>query len=344
MASQQLGPYNSSAHSIPERLIFGRSVAMQEVRKSVQGVAAASVPVLITGEPGTGKEVIARQIHGHSPLCSSPFVKFCRIHPTGEPMSEGWDTAFPLWGLTRPANHSHGTLFIDAVSELPPPQQANLLELFRDGLLGHASPELNQSQNVRLICASSKNLGVEVQSGNFRLDLFYRINVVTITLPSLRNRKEDIPELAEYFLESLCRKRDCSCAPFPSELVQRFCSHDWPGNIRELESCIKVYMDNDGDAGVAEAFISKEWRAAGREELKEHRASAIPLKAFKRTLVEQAERELILRVLRENHWNRKETAKVLQVSYQTLLHKLKQVGLSKKRQPRSNSMDQAVQE
>jgi two-component system, NtrC family, response regulator AtoC len=330
--------------SIPERVIFGRSSAMQEVRESVRCAASASVPVLILGEPGTGKEVIAREIHRLSPFRSAPFVAFCGTDDLGKQVSQGQDGALAPWMPSLPPDNSGCTLFIDGVNELASTLQAKLLELFHDGSVSHTNRELNQPQNVRVICASSRDLEAEVKSGNFRLDLFYRINVVTISLPSLRNRKEDIPDLAEFFFDSLCRQRNSTCSRLPSQLVQRFCAHDWPGNIRELENCMKSYVDTNGEADVTEAFISKALRPAGRGKSPDHSTNPIPLKAYKKRLIEQAEKELILRVLHQHQWNRKETAKVLQVSYQTLLHKLKQVGLSRKRQPRSNAVDQPVQE
>lgn len=344
MASQYSELDNHTVGSIPERVIFGRSSAMQEVRESVAGVAGAWVPVLLLGEPGTGKEVIAREIHRRSPLSAAPFVKFCGTDPIAEHLTEGWGTALRPWTASRRTDNSGCTLFIDAVSELALPLQAKLLEFFHDGSPSHANREFAQQQDMRVICASNRNLEAEVKSGTFRLDLLYRINVVTITMPTLSNRKEDIPELAEYFFESLRRKRNCNCPRLPSELVERFCQHDWPGNIRELEDCLRTYVDTNGNTEVIDAFISKEFGPTPQSKENAQPSNAIPLKAFKRRLVEQAERDLILRVLHQQQWNRKETAKVLQVSYQTLLHKLKQVGLSRKRRPQSKLADEQVQE
>lgn len=317
---------------------------MQEVGESVKGVASACVPVLLLGEPGTGKEVIAREIHRLSPLCSAPFMKFSAAEPASGPLSDRADGALVPGSFCPSAGNPGGTLFIEAVGELSSPLQAKLLELFHDGSLSGIDREFNQPQGVRVICASGKNLEEEVRSGIFRLDLFYRINVVTISLPSLRRRREDIPELAEYLFESWRRQSHSSCPRLPSELLQRFCDHDWPGNIRELDGCVRTYVDTNGDAELTEAFLYKKGQPLDRDEAIEHREKPIPLKTFKKRLVEQAERDLILRVLRQQQWNRKETAKVLQVSYQTLLHKLQQVGLSRKRQPQPTVVDQQVQE
>lgn len=335
---------NSPTDSIPERVIFGRSRAMRDVRESVKGVASACVPVLLLGEPGTGKEVIAREIHRLSPWCSAPFMKFSVAEPMTGPLSGGAEGAFVIGSFGHSAGNPRGTLFIEAVGELSPPLQAKLLELFHDGSLSDIHREFDQPQGVRVICASGKDLEEDVRSGIFRLDLFYRINVVTISLPSLRQRREDIPELAEYLFESWRRQRNGSCPRIPSELLHMFCGHDWPGNIRELDGCVRTYVDTNGNAELTEAFLFNKGPGVDRGESIEHREKPIPLKTFKKRLVEQAERDLILRVLRQQQWNRKETAKVLQVSYQTLLHKLQQVGLSRKRQPQPSVVDQQVQE
>jgi DNA-binding NtrC family response regulator len=345
MASEYFGPYNSTIRLIPERLIFGRSTAMQEVRKSVQGVADTSVPVLLTGEPGTGKEVIGREIHRLSPWRKGPFVRFSSGDPI-EVLSNGGSQrngALLPRGASSSSSDSGWTLFIKEVSELAAALQAKLLELFQDGSVktGHKSPP---AKSVRVICSSSANLEDRIASGDFRLGLFYCINVVTISVPPLRDRKEDVPDLVQYFFELSCGERACSCPRVPHDLLQLFCRHDWPGNIRELENCVRIFVNTDGNRAVVEAFLSKRWKPDAQSRANIYTGNPIPLKTFKRQLVEQAEKDLILRVLHQQRWNRKEAAKVLQVSYQTLLHKLKRVGLSRKSRTRSEILDEPVQE
>jgi DNA-binding NtrC family response regulator len=339
---------NRDPNFVPERLIFGRSITMQEVRKSVLDVADASVPVLLVGEPGTGKEVIGRKIHRLSPWCSDPFMEFPSSDPVKAQSKAGSgqrSAQFPWESSSLSDNRCNRcTLFIREVSDLSAPLQAKLLEVFQDRSPAQTDSPARPPENVRVICSSTSNLEEQVASGSFRLDLFYRINVVTISVPALRDRKEDLPDLVEYFFESSCRERNSSCPRLPGDLLQLFSRHDWPGNIRELENCVRIFVNTDGNAALAEAFISKRRKSAGHGKLDAPLEGPIPLKTFTRQLVEQAERDLILRVLHQQRWNRKETAKVLQVSYQTLLHKLKQVGLSRKRRVNSEIVDQQVQE
>lgn len=310
----------SAPNAIPERLIFGRSRAMEDVRQSVAGVAGASVPVLILGQPGTGKEAVSREIHRLSPWQCSPFIKISAAEKGATTEIE--NVLRSLGGQVDAPANTTCTLFIDHVNQLESPLQAKLLEFFHDGLSSQLSAKPVPHQNARVICASSINLEDDVAAGRFRMDLFYRINVVTINLPRLRDRKEDIPDLAEFFFESSCRNRGRSCPRLTMSLLQLFYEHDWPGNIRGLQDCVAAYVDADGNASAAEALISKS-NPNGQNKMLARRITRMPLKVYTRQLVEQAEKDLILRVLREQRWNRKETAKVLQVSYQTLLHKLK---------------------
>lgn len=330
---------------IPDRLIFGRSSAMQEVRQSVHGVAGASVPVLLTGEPGTGKEVIGREIHRLSPWRAGQFVRFSSADPI-DALSKGrtQHSALLHEGTPSSINDSGWTLFIREVGELGSLLQANLLGVFQEGSLTRGNDGSPQPGSIRVICSSSVNLEDKVASGVFRLDLFYRINVVTISLPPLRDRKEDVPNLVDYFFELLCREKDCACPRISGDLLRMFCRHDWPGNILELENCVRIYVTTGGNAAIAEAFLYKGWKPGAQDKATTPIENAIPLKTFKRQLIEQAERDLILRVLQQQRWNRKETAKVLQVSYQTLLHKLKQVGLGRKRRTPPEFVDRSMQE
>jgi DNA-binding NtrC family response regulator len=344
MTSQQLAPHSSSTESIPERLVFGHSAVMQEVRKSVHGVAGASVPVLITGKVGTGKEVIGREIHRLSPWRAAQFVQFSsasQIDAFSKGRS-GQPYALLPADIASSIYDSRWTLFIREVGELGLLLQASLLELFQDRSVTTGSDGSLQPGGVRVICSSSVNLEDKVASGNFRLDLFYRINVVVISLPPLRDRKEDVPDLVEYFLEQFCREKNCTCPRVSGDLLRMFCRHDWPGNISELQNCIRIYVTTGGNAALAEAFLSK--APIAQDNPTTPLGTPIPLKTFKRQLIEQAERDLILQVLQQQRWNRKEAAKVLQVSYQTLLHKLRHVGLGRKTRPRSDVADQPVQE
>ena len=349
MHNDYLDASNLAEDLIPERVLFGRSKAMQEIQQAVQSVSDASVPVLLQGEAGTGKEVIGREIHRRSPCQSGPFVKVL-----GAEMREGisanrapgqGEALFPL-RLTLPNSSqsvSAGTLFIDEVSHLGPDVQAQLLEFFQEDSTGRVNAGISGLIHPRVICATQRNLEHEVAVGNFRLDLFYRVNVVSIQLPRLRDRKEDIPELMDYFFEASCRQQNRRCPRIAADFLQRLCEYEWPGNIRELENCVKSYVNLDGGTAAVEGLLSKQPKAE-RNKITGRRTTPVSLRVYTRKVVQEAERDMILQVLGEQRWNRREAARVLQVSYQTLLHKLKQTGLDKKRRPATASVTDQMPE
>lgn len=345
MHNDYLNASQPTEELIPDRILFGRSRAMEEVRQAVQSVSDAPVPILLQGERGTGKEVIGREIHRRSSWQSGMFVKVSGAEmPRGISRNQAAGSGEALSGLWKNfRSGSAGTLFIDEVSELRPDVQAKLLEFFQEGSLDPENGGTNDPIHPRVICATQRNLEEEVAAGNFRLDLFYRINVVSVQLPRLCDRKEDIPELAGYFFEVSCRKQNRRCPGISADLLQRFCEYEWPGNIRELENCVSTYVNLDGNGKTAEALLSKRAKPA-RSRISDRRPNPMPLRAYTRKLVLEAERDMILKVLSEQRWNRRETARVLQVSYQTLLHKLKQNGLDKKRRPATGSVTVQVPE
>lgn len=346
MQSSAFGIRKLVEDSIPERLIFGRSAAMQGIREVIERVADVSVPVLLQGERGTGKELIGREIHHRSRWREGPFVRVAsrELRATSShkqtKSAERENIALP-WRTTRiPAEGSAGTLFFDEVSELNPALQATLLGLFRNDHSDRSSDEANCHTGSRIICATKRNLENEVAAGNFRSDLFYRINIVTIQLPKLRDRREDIPELVEYFFEVHCRRQNRYCQPVPVDVLRLFCEYQWPGNIRELENCIRRYVNTNGELAAIRLPGSS---SRTRTQVPDAKCSdPIPLKTYRRQVVEQAEKDMILRVLGEQRWNRKEAARVLQVSYNTLLQKLKQTGLDKKTKPATTNASKQI--
>ncbi|MHB8617587.1 MAG: sigma 54-interacting transcriptional regulator [Candidatus Acidiferrales bacterium] len=348
MHNDYLNASQPTGELIPDRILFGRSRAMEEVRQAVQSVSDAPVPILLQGEKGTGKEVIGREIHRRSSWQSGLFVKVSGAEmPRSISRNQATGSGEALSSLWKNPNSSQsgsaGTLFIDEVSELRPDVQAKLLEFFQEGSLDPENGGTNDPIHPRVICATQRNLEEEVAASNFRLDLFYRINVITVQLPRLRDRKEDIPELADYFFDVSCRKQNRRCPGISTDLLERFCEYEWPGNIRELENCVSTYVNLDGNGKATEALLAKRAKPA-RNRIADRRPNPVPLRAYTRKLVLEAERDMILKVLSEQRWNRRETARVLQVSYQTLLHKLKQNGLDKKRRPATGSVTVQVPE
>lgn len=320
--------------SIPEEMIFGRSQAMQLVRRTVERVAQASVPLLIHGESGTGKEVIAHEVHRRSPWSSGPFVKVsCPAIPGTLLESElfGYEKgAFTGAWNSKPGRVElahKGTLFLDEIAEMDPSLQAKLLQLLQDGQFSRIGGQGDCQVDVRIICATNRQLEVEVAGGSFRQDLFYRINVVNIRLPSLRERCDDIPDLAHYFLSVYNNQHSRQVRAFSPELLQIMCRYDWPGNIRELENQVRRYVIMDSEDVILRELMSER---PSHPRLEAFDKGFLPLKVYTKRIVQEIERDLIFKVLNENHWNRKKAARVLQISYRALLYKIKKAGLPSK--------------
>src|SRR6201982_3731842 len=210
----------------PEAVVFGRSDTMQAVRERLDKVAGANVPVLITGESGTGKDIIARMIHGRSPWRGGPFVKVnCPAIPGTLLESElfGYEKgAFTGAYGTKPGRVElahRGTLFLDEISELDLGLQSKLLQLLQDGQFCRIGAQEDKKVEVRIVCATNRQLEQEVDNGTFRQDLFYRINVVNLALPPLRERRGDIEDLVSFFLDYYNRKYNCRAKALSADLV-----------------------------------------------------------------------------------------------------------------------------
>src|SRR6204780_3620422 len=233
----------------PDAIIFGKSEAMQSLRARMDKVASANVPVLIHGESGTGKDIIARMIHTSSPWKTGPWVKVnCPAIPGTLLESElfGYEKgAFTgAFGMKpgRVEMAHRGTLFLDEISELDMSLQSKLLQLLQDGQFCRIGAQEDKKVEVRVVCATNRKLEEEIANGAFRADLFYRINVVNLHLPPLRERAIDIPDLVQYFLEYHNRKYNCRARAISGELMTQLHKYPWPGNIRELENLIKRYV------------------------------------------------------------------------------------------------------
>src|SRR2546425_2171755 len=323
----------------PEEVIFGRSPVMGTIRENVVKAANTNVPVLLQGESGTGKEVLARLIHRCSPWGNGPFVKVnCPAIPGTLIESElfGYEKgAFTgAYGMKpgRIELAHRGTLFLDEISELEPAIQAKLLQLLQDGQFCRIGAQGERQVEARVVCATNRQLQQAVQSGALRQDLFYRINVVTIQLPPLRERREDIPMLANYFLETCSKKYSCQVRPLSNRLLGSLQKYQWPGNIRELENLVRRYVILGPREGMIGALASGDSDCLNPEI---PRDGVIPLKKVVRQAVKQLERKIILKVLEANHWNRKMAAHTLRISYTTLLYKMREAGVPPLRGPRA---------
>lgn len=294
------------------------SPAMQTLESIAAEIAPTDIPVLLVGESGTGKEVLARQIHRLSNRANEPLVKI----PCASMTPEAFSVEL---GLNRDGNRSRGlsatgTVLFDEVSELDATSQRTLLYSLPDG---DARPH-SKLLAARVISTTSRNLGEEMRAGSFRSELYYRINGVCLRLPPLRDHKEDIPFLAEFFLARHAAQSGRPRPSLSSRTLQMFQDHPWPGNIRELENVVKeiVALGDEQLAAADLEIAARDRRMGDATEMRGH-----SLKAASRAASRGAERELILKALARTRWNRKRAAQELQISYKSLLYKLKQIEL-----------------
>jgi two-component system response regulator AtoC len=322
----------------PEGVVFGCSEAMKLIRQKVVKVAATNVPVLIQGESGTGKEVLARLLHRLSLCSSGTFVKVnCAAIPGTLLESElfGFQKgSFTGAYASKPGRVElahRGTLFLDEIAEMDPGLQAKLLQLLQDGQFCRLGDQEDKKVEARVICATNRQLDKEIADGTFRQDLFYRINVISIFLPPLRERRDDIPVLVDYFLSYYNARFQRHAPPFSREVLQLFQHRDWPGNIRELENAVARYVILGSEEAFCSEIMDKRPPTISYEVGED---GSIPLKLIAKQAVRDMEKTLILRVLQANHWNRRKTAEVLKISYRALLYKIRQAGLPPKRSRR----------
>lgn len=332
----------------PDTIVFGRGEAMNGVRDRLAKLAGANVPVLIQGESGTGKDIIARMVHAASPWRTGPWVKVnCPAIPGTLLESElfGYEKgAFTgAYGVKpgRVEMAHRGTLFLDEISELDMALQSKLLQLLQDGQFCRIGAQEDKKVEVRVVCATNRKLEQEIENGTFRSDLFYRINVLNLHLPPLRERAGDIPDLVAYFLEHHNRKYNCRAKPLSSELMAVLRKYHWPGNIRELENLIKRYviLGNEDVISTDLAprtadFFSTDIPVDGQ----------ISLKKLTRQCVRELERKVILKVLQNHHWNRKKAARALSISYRALLYKIRDAGLPSNRAIKREEIEAPSQE
>src|SRR6516225_6205152 len=319
----------------PESIIFGRSDAMQAVRERMDRVAAANVPVLIQGESGTGKDIIARMIHGMSPWRTGPYVKVnCPAIPGTLLESElfGYEKgAFTGAYGAKPGRVElahRGTLFLDEISELDLALQSKLLQLLQDGQFCRIGAQEDKKVEVRVVCATNRVLESEIENGTFRQDLFYRINVVNLAMPPLRERRSDIAGLVTYFLDYYNRKYNCRAKELSGELMAVLQKYHWPGNIRELENLIKRYVILGSEEVISGDLVTRQQDYFNPEI---NLDGPISLKKLTRQATRELERKVILKVLQAHHWNRKQAARALSISYRALLYKIRDAGLPSNR-------------
>ncbi len=334
----------------PESVIFGCTGTMQALWHKLEKVVGTNIPVLIQGESGTGKEVLAQFIHHRSPWSSGPLMKVsCAAIPGTLLESElfGYQKgAFSGAYTSKPGRVEqahHGTLFLDEIAELDPSLQAKLLHLLQDGQFCRIGDSEEKRVEARIICATNRHLEQEIETGRFRADLFYRINVVTIYAPRLRERREDIPILADYFLSCFNRRFERTAPSFPAEILQLLQQREWRGNIRELENWVARYVLLGSEEALNGDLLERHGSAASSVGIEVGQDGSIPLKSISKQFVWERERAVILKVLQANHWNRRKTAEMLHISYRALLYKIRQAGLlPKKSRGRAGTLQESA--
>ncbi len=315
----------------PEDVIFGRSFAMQQVRRLATRICATDVPVLLNGNGGTGKEVLARWIHARSPWSNGQFVKVnCAAIPGSLLESElfGFEKgAFTGAHASKPGRVElahNGTLFLDEIADLGLGLQSKLLQFLQDGRFSRIGGESERVVQARLICATSKNLQDEIDLQRFRADLYYRINVVRLQLPRLNERGEDIPLMAEYFRAQFQEKFNKQSEPLSAAMLNYLQKLDWPGNIRELSNGIARYVLIGADAKMVQGPVAEQLDQA-RERSRD--IGIVPLRQLAREAVREKERSFIFEALQSNQWNRRKAARALKISYRALIYKIRDAGL-----------------
>jgi two-component system, NtrC family, response regulator AtoC len=297
--------------------VRGRSQVIQSLNALVEEIARTNIPVLLMGESGTGKEVYGRMIHrlslhGHRPLK--------KVNCRAVDQAEFFATLKS--GLKDGVGHCESepqTLFLDSIDDLDLESQRILLSLLSDSETEGSSPN-----RTRIIASTSQNLEKEVDAGRFRRELYFRINGVCLRLPPLRDRKEDIHAFLAHFLAKHATELGREVPTLSGEEMEFLMPHDWPGNVRELENLARrIVLLGDSKKAIEEL-------CEPRKETAQKEDQSFSLKAAARTASRRAERDLIAKALERTHWNRKRAAQELQISYKSLLYKIKQTGLEEK--------------
>jgi two-component system response regulator AtoC len=349
------------------KLLFSLSDRMSKVQAILDQVANTDITILITGESGTGKELVAKALHKASDRANEPFIKVnCAALPRELLESE-------LFGFERGAftgahrrkygrfeMAQNGTIFLDEISEMHQDLQSKLLHVLQEKQFFRIGGERDVKVNCRILTATNKNLERMVEENRFRRDLFYRINVVNILVPPLRERKDDIPLLADYFLTRYSEMYNRERVKISTRLSEMFLEYSWPGNVRELENNVKRFVILGNENQLISEFTRKKENGSYTsygDEMEEVARRPVPraaannphgrngetredndsdvyqpekgtLKEVAKIAQRKAERVLIERVLRQTRWNRRKAAQLLDISYKALLYKIKECGLN----------------
>ena len=333
-----MGPSDSSLLRNEEAIqLVGQSFKMQQVMRIIEQVAQTDIPVLICGESGSGKEIVARLIHFHSLRRLRPFLKVsCAAIPQDLLESElmGFERgSFTGAYQSKPGKFelaNTGTIYLDEISEMTLLAQPKLLEVLQDNQFSRLGAQREVVVDVRIISSSQRPLDKLAEEGKFREDLYYRLSVVTIQLPPLRERKEDIPELARHLVKKHALEMKREEVELSDSIIDSFMQYDWPGNVRELENVVRNLLVTVDRTVVLDSISRRAGEKPGDcPGVATEQYSFMSLKEAARLAARKAEREMILLALKKTNWNRKRAAELLQISYKAMLYKLKDAGLAK---------------
>jgi two-component system, NtrC family, response regulator AtoC len=313
------------------------SPAMRKIRSQAALVANVDIPVLLLGESGTGKEVLGRLIHKLSPRAHRTFLKVnCAAVPADLLESElfGYEPgAFTGATHAKPGKFelcNKGTILLDEIGEMPPLLQAKLLHVLQDQQFSRLGSRSVIKVDVRILAATNINIPEALASKRLREDLYYRLNAFTLTLPPLRDRKEEVPILLRHSMTRMAERYARAPLPLTPALLQACHDHSWPGNLRELNNFLKRYLIlGDENLAVAELQPKNDGPGGGRSDSANRGGdSGGGLKSLARGAKDEAEAQAITQALEQTNWNRKQAAVILQISYKALLYKIRQYGIA----------------
>ena len=352
---QQLRSENEALRQYCEQLtedlsFLAASPQMLKIRQQILQIAPVDVPVFISGESGVGKEVIARMIHLRSTRRHQQFVKVnCAALPGELLESElfGYEQgAFTGAVRAKPGKFelaNKGTIFLDEIAEMSPHLQAKLLHVLQDGQYSRLGARSVINVDVRVLAATNMNVKEAMRSGRFREDLYYRLNVLSIHIPPLRERTTEIPLLFRHFLTKYSEKYQKPAQEPSKHLLEAALRYPWPGNLRELENFVKRYVILEDDEGSLRELLEM----AGQQRIPQREEAVAPkeqgLKALVRGLKDEAEMEAIADALEKTNWCRKDAARMLGISYKALLYKMRHFNLDSGRGSRSAAAKAAAQ-
>ena len=338
-ANAQATRYSVKGAEIVENLdndlfFLAASPAMKQIRAQVALIAKVDVPVLLLGESGVGKEILARLIHKMSIRAHRPMLKVnCAALPAELLESElfGYEAgAFTGANKSKPGKFElahKGTILLDEIGEMNTALQAKLLHVLQDGSFSRLGGRANVSVDARILAATNVDVHKAIAERRLREDLYYRLNAFTMTIPPLRERREEIPLLLSYFMKNMAQNLGKNPLEFSERLVQQCMRYHWPGNLRQLGNFVKRYLVLEDESMVMQELLGRE-TADDSNEAAGATSNGGGLKALVRELKDDAEAKEIQRALENANWNRKVAAEALNISYKALLYKIKQHGLA----------------